>query len=385
LESEIAVLKETVFQEQKEADYHQFLLKELDEADFKIEEDIELESQLSILTHSETIKQQLFIASELLDAATPSVLMQLCDVKNALQGIASYSKYYEDLSQRLESDYLELKDLASDIAKYYEEIEVNPNELELVQQRLNELYRLEQKHKVSDLEFLLKTHNELKNRVHSASDRQVELSKAEEILKNLRLEMETIGEKLSLSRHQVKIPFEKEVKHLLQELNMPAAEFEISISTGDEYTAMGKDNLQFLFTANAGKRLIPLQDCASGGELSRLMLTLKTIVSKSLQMPTVIFDEIDTGISGQTASKVAFVLQRAATHIQLIAITHLPQIAAAGNAHFLVTKKTNPAVTEVTLLEMPERAQEIAVMLGGNMQSENALKTAQELLKISQS
>mgnify|MGYP003646561059 CR=1 FL=1 len=371
---------------QKEAnqqyDYNLHLFNELEEAKIKVDEQEELEDKLEKLNNIEDIKLNLSEALEI--SANDEIGLQnlLNSLENRLSKIASFSKEYQELSARITSVKIEVDDIVSELEDANENVEFNPNEIEEINDRLQLLYNLQKKHYASNNEDLLKVFEELSEKVSQVEN-------AEETINNKKKEIDDVAEKLdkvatliTKSRTEAIPGLKKELEFLLADLGMENARFSIKIKPTKNYFANGKDELEFLFSANKGGNFGELKKVASGGELSRIMLSVKTVLSANTQLPTIIFDEIDTGVSGEVSNKIAAIMQQMSKNMQVIAITHLPQIASKGKNHYKVYKEEVKGVTTTNLkqLSTEERIKEIAEMLSGKDISDSALTHAKELL-----
>ena len=371
---------------QKEAnqqyDYNLHLFNELEEAKIKVDEQEELEDKLEKLNNIEDIKLNLSEALEI--SANDEIGLQnlLNSLENRLSKIASFSKEYQELSARITSVKIEVDDIVSELEDANENVEFNPNEIEEINDRLQLLYNLQKKHYASNNEDLLKVFEELSEKVSQVEN-------AEETINNKKKEIHDVAEKLdkvatliTKSRTEAIPGLKKELEFLLADLGMENARFSIKIKPTKNYFANGKDELEFLFSANKGGNFGELKKVASGGELSRIMLSVKTVLSANTQLPTIIFDEIDTGVSGEVSNKIAAIMQQMSKNMQVIAITHLPQIASKGKNHYKVYKEEVKGVTTTNLkqLSTEERIKEIAEMLSGKDISDSALTHAKELL-----
>jgi DNA repair protein RecN (Recombination protein N) len=299
-----------------------------------------------------------------------------------LSKIAPFVKEYQNLLERITSVKIEIDDIVSEIENENDGVDFNTNEAEEINDRLQLLYNLQKKHYVDSVEDLLKIYEEL-------SEKVLQVENADEVIHNKREEIRTVSEKLDaiamiISKARIaSLPkLTKELENLLADLGMENARFSIKIKPTEDYLSNGKDELLFLFSANKGGNYGELKRVASGGELSRIMLSVKNVLSKNTQLPTIIFDEIDTGVSGEISNKIAAIMQQMSHHMQVISITHLPQIAAKGSSHYKVYKEEIKGVTTTNLkrLSPDERIVEIAEMLSGKDISDSALTHAKELL-----
>ena len=363
-------------------DYNLHLFKELEEAKIKVDEQELLEEKLEKLNNIEDIKDNLSEALELTVNEEIGVQNLLNTLENRLTKIASFSKEYQELSERITSVKIEIDDIVSELEDANENVDFNPNEAEEINDRLQFLYNLQKKHAVSSNKELLTVFEEI-------SDKVVAVESADEFINKKQKEIDLVSEKLDkvaslITKARVaSIPkLNKQLEVLLADLGMENARFSIKIKPTKSYFANGKDELEFLFSANKGGNFGELKKVASGGELSRIMLSVKTILSENTQLPTIIFDEIDTGVSGEVSNKIAAIMQQMSKNMQVIAITHLPQIAAKGSNHYKVYKDEVKGVTTTNLkqLSTEERIVEIAEMLSGKDISDSALIHAKELL-----
>ena len=383
--AQITELKAEEDKSKSEQDYITFQFNELSEAGLETSESREqLETELKSLSHAEEICSGL---SKLDDAISNSENNLLGSVSSAMQIVQSLSKYnskLESVSERLKSIQIELKDIAQESANISEEISLNPARLEFINDRLNVLNRLEQKHRLNSTEALIALKNELELKLDNINSLDEKIAELEKTKLNLLGKLLEKAEKISASRAKAIPGIETKVKKLLAELGMPNAilKIEQTILNEQEINLTGKDSIHFLFSANKGVAYSEISKVASGGELSRLMLCLKAIVAKLIDLPTVVFDEIDTGVSGETAYKIGKVMNDLSNSLQLLAITHLPQIASRGDVHFFVYKEVigKRTFTKVSKLKSEERIVEVARMLSGDKPTAIAMQNAKELL-----
>lgn len=369
---------------QKEYDYNLFLFEELQKANLQANEQEEMERELQILEGAEDIKTKLSLASELLSRSELAIHDQLRQVCQSLNSIANLSPTFASLAERLESTRIELQDIANEVESEEEGIEYNPERTELLQQRLSLVYNLQKKHQVESIKELLKLQNDLEakvRRVQNFDDEMQHLKKEMEQAYSALLEK---GEMLAQTRHAVIGLIEQEIKGLLLDLGMPNAVLKISPTRLAEPIPEGLELLNFLFSANKGIAPQEISKVASGGEFSRLMLAIKYILAGKTALPTLIFDEIDTGISGEIALKMGKMFQVMAGKHQIISISHLHQIAAKGNHHYFVYKDDTQdrTISKIKRLTDAERITEIAQMISGATPSESAIRSAKELLEI---
>ncbi len=382
LKKELLILELAQKEANQQYDYNLHLFNELEEANLKSDEQEALEEKLERLNNIEDIKLNLSEALEISINEEIGIQSLLNTLENRLSKIATFSKEYQDLSERITSVKIEIDDVVSELENANENVEFNPNEIEELNDRLQLVYNLQKKHYVSSNEELLKVLDDLSEKVSQVEN-------AEETINNKKKEIEDVSEKLdkvaaliTKSRNTAIPKLTKELEFLLSELGMENARFSIKIKSTSNYFSNGKDELEFLFSANKGGNFGELKKVASGGELSRIMLSVKTILSQNTQLPTIIFDEIDTGVSGEVSNKIAAIMQQMSLNMQVIAITHLPQIASKGTNHYKVYKKEVNGITTTNLKQLTseERIIEIAEMLSGKDISESALTHAKELL-----
>jgi len=365
----------------QEADYVRFQLDELVKAGFDSSEQTSLESEIQIMDHAGEIKTRFQQIIDLVNLSEYASRNSLSEARGHLQTIASYSDAYSTLTERMESVIIELDDLTQQIEREGERIEFDPARAELVRDRLNILYRLLKKHKVSDVKELLVIQETLTTRDSLTSNLDAALDKAKaDHDVALRVATET-AKKISASRAKVFAPLTKQITSLLATLGIPNAALQVNAEQ-TPLSASGIDRIDILFSANKGIAPKPLAQVASGGEFSRLMFCIKYVMAEKTAMPTLVLDEIDSGISGEVAIKLGNMMKMMSAKHQLITISHLPQIAAKGDAHYFVYKDNSAAKTtsSIKLLSEKERVEEIAKMIGGDKPTRVALENAQELL-----
>ena len=364
---------------QREEEYNNFLLNELLDAKLKPGEQEELESNLEMLSNVEQITEGLAEANQLLTREELGVIDMLLAVKLRISKLAGYGTSLHDLNTRLESLNIEvITETINDIAAA---TEGDPEQLAKVEDRLNLIFDLQKKHKVASVEELIAIQNELDEQVQSLTDLDNEIKRTEKSIAAALIELDTQAVIISRKREEAIKPLTQNLEGILQQLGMPNAFFEVKLIARDDFRDNGKDDLHFLFTANKGMRPQELKS-ASGGELSRIMLAIKSVLSDYANLPTLIFDEIDTGVSGEVALKMGEIMKKMGSRMQIISITHLPQIAGQGANHFKVFKNDDAArtITGIEKLDVDSRVAEIAEMLGGKSTSEAALSHARQLL-----
>ncbi len=379
--SEYDILVQEAKSLSQEADFIKFQLEELTKADLKEDEQEKLESDLKIMEHAEDIKLRFNQVIGLLGHPESSASSALSEVKNQLNTVASYSPHYFQLQQRIESLKIELDDILNEIEKEENKIEFDPERIEEVKERLSLIYQLLQKHRYQNVLQLLDLQKSLQERADKVFNLDAILAAAKSKLKTLSEELQLKAEQLSKSREKIFTPLCKQITKLLIELGIPNASLKIEIDKIDP-TSTGIDSIDILFSANKGIEPRPLAQVASGGEFSRLMFSVKYVMAEKTSLPTMILDEIDSGVSGEIAIQLGKMMKEMAKRHQIISISHLPQIAAKSDAHFYVYKD-NSSVKTVSLIKKlteEERITEIAKMIGGAKPSAMALENAKELI-----
>ncbi len=366
----------------KEHDYNSFLLNELVEANLIEGAQQTLEEEYETLNNIEGIKEKLSESYHLLNDEQIGLITTLTSLKNKLQSLVGFSTKYEDLFNRVNSSLIDLDDVFSEVDVLQENLEANPNRLEEVDAKLKTLHNLMQKHVASDVSELIQIKNELEDKVAITENLdetiQAKQSKIDAKAKQLRV----ISKKIHKNRNEVIPQLKKQLETILDSLGMPNAQFNIEVTYSNVFFVNGQDDLSFLFSANKGGSFNDLKKAASGGELSRIMLAIKSVLSNYIQLPTIMFDEIDTGVSGEISNKMCDIMLQMSKTMQVFSITHLPQIAAKGHSHFKVYKEDINEVTQTNLVKLnhDERIVEIAQMLGGVEMSSSAIAHAKELL-----
>ena len=382
LEKEYNELKEKSEKNQADLEYYQFQLNQLLEAKIVPGEQEELEKEQELLEHAEEIKASLNMVVSLLSSEEASVLGMLAEVKQLMGKLRTYLPAADTLAERVNSAYIELDDILSETEKLIAGISDDPERLKVVNERLDLLNSLVHKHRVKNSdELIIKTGelNKLVSSIVSSDERLEQLEK--EIAKKYE-EMKLLGEQLSGKRREVVTEMEQKITSMLRQLGMPHARFRVELSKMPAWSSTGNDRADFLFSANREVPPENITKVASGGELSRVMLSLKSMLSSAGNLPTIIFDEIDAGVSGEVADRVGKILAEMGKNMQVINITHLPQVAARGQTHFHVFKDDTgkTTVTRIKLLRDDERVMEIAKLLSGSEVTETAVKNARELL-----
>jgi DNA repair protein RecN (Recombination protein N) len=363
-------------------DYFQFQFNQLEEAKLIENEQEELEAELEKLTHSEDIKTAFSELTDLLDSETISVIRNLKDGQKAMERINDYFDEAAGLSERLQSVVFEVKDILDEANALAEKVEFNPVRIEQVHDRLNLIYSLEQKHNVSTVNELISLRDEFDEKINRAVGFDNEILKLENQLGIQRNKLEQLANELTEIRKKSFVTIEKSIVADLKQLGMPKSKLEVVHKLLIDFYPEGKDSVSFLFSANPDSNPDEISKIASGGEMSRLMLSIKNLLRNSKALPTVVFDEIDSGISGEIALKMGTIIKAFSSTTQIINITHLPQIAAKGDAHLQVYKfeENGKTFTSIKQLNYDERVEELAKMVGGEKLTDSTIKTAMELL-----
>jgi DNA repair protein RecN (Recombination protein N) len=365
----------------KEADYTRFQLKELTDVELKDGEQEALESELKIMEHAEEIKTRFNAVLQSLSQSEFAATNSIAEVKTQLLSISSFSNAYQSIYQRIESVRIELDDIVTEIEREEANIEFDPQRSETIKERLSSIYKLLKKHQLNSVRDLLALQDELQRKSDLTTNLDDELKKAKENFASAENNLNELARKLSDTRKKAFDPLKRQITKLLRELGIPDANLSLEIE-GTEPTATGSDKVEILFSANKGIAPKPLAAVASGGEFSRVMFSIKYVMAEKSSMPTLVLDEIDNGVSGEIALKLGALMKSMSRNHQLICITHLPQMAAKGEAHFVVYKDSSDkkTVSNIRMLSTDARVEEIAKMIGGAKPSKVALENAQELL-----
>ncbi len=374
-------LKEKAQKEKTEADYLQYQFDQLEKANLKTGELQDLEEEQRQLSHTEEIKNALGQITYLLNNEENSAIEMVRQAWRSAEQITDFLPGAKQLAQRLESSFIELQDIASETEIMFNDIEYDPDRLETINQRLDQLYELLHKFSVTTVKELLQIKQELEQKLLDITSYDQQIKELEDQYNQQLQKVQDIAQQLSSRRKGSKPKFEKEILLLITDLGMPNARFEVKIEQTD-LTPKGQDKITFFFSANKKIDPQPITKVASGGELSRLMLAIKYIVSQSKTLPTIIFDEIDTGVSGEIADRMGQLIKKISSRLQVIDITHLPQIAAKADTHILVYKDetTDTTMTKLKILSPEERIQEIAKMLSGEQVTQAAIEHARHLV-----
>ena len=376
-------LKADAEKNKADMDYYQFQYDQFEKIKLKEGEQEELENELATLNHTEEIKSNLTNAYHLLSNEENSILVQLREAADSIKKIVEFFPKAKDVGERMESSYIELQDLTNEVDVMNENTEHDPERAEYIRQRLDDLYSLEHKHNVSSDKELIEIKDDIAQKLEEINSYDFKIEEIEKSLNEKKSSLKELADKISENRNKSIPAIEEHITQMLKELGIPNAVFTIEHNKLDEFTEYGQDEVRFLFSANKNVPAEEISRVASGGELSRLMLSLKSLLVESKALPTIIFDEIDSGTSGDIADKMGAIMKRMAVNTQVINITHLPQIASKGNYHFLVYKEDDyeHTYTDIKQLTKEERVQEIAKMLSGEQLTETALQNAREFLQ----
>lgn len=376
--------REIAEQQQSEQDYFAFQLDQLLEAKLQEGEDEELEQEQQTLEHAEDIKTALYQANDILNSDSNGVIQAIRAAKSRLDSIASVFPAADELAERLESCRIELKDIAAETEGEAEDIEFNPERQAYVEERLSTIYELERKHHVETVAELITITEELQQKLDGITHSEEHINELEAKLKDLESKVLAQAKLLTKQRSKAAKEVEKAMCEMLIPMGIPNVQFKVDIAPRSSFETSGMDKVTYLFSANKNGSLQPISQVASGGEIARVMLSLKALISSAASLPTIIFDEIDTGVSGQIAERMALIMKDMCTQHgrQVISITHLPQIAALGTSHYRVYKEDNAEATNshIICLSPKERVEEIAHMLSGSTLTEAAISNARALL-----
>ena len=379
---EIVDLQASLLDINREADYKNFLLAELTEADLDNLDFENLQQQLKTQENADQISELLAQTISKLTAEEFGILTNLSDVKSKIAKLQELSQEYEELSRRLETAYLEIKDISTDLESQSENIEINPTALQELLMVINRVNALFLKHQVDDVPSLIAIRDDLSASQHSVDNIENQISEKEKQVISLASDLESYSQKLTKKRAQFSEKLESKAREIFQKLGLEKAILKIDLSDSSSYNQFGKNHIQILFQANAGFPLKPIQSAVSGGERSRVMLAIKKITAENNALPTLILDEIDTGVSGRIAEEMGKLMQEMAQDLQLIVITHLAQVAAKGNDNYKVVKYDENAITKTTIIKLSdaEKLNEIAQLISGSKITDAAISQAKELI-----
>ncbi|OUO97058.1 DNA repair protein RecN [Barnesiella sp. An22] len=366
----------------EEEDYLRYQLAQLDEAHLQEGEQEELEVELQTLQHAEEIKNELAVLQEFLHAEETGVVSLLNATLSRMRALSRLYPEVDEWAGRLESDYIDLKDIASTVDRSQENLNMDPERLAWVENRLDTYYSLQQKHRLASAAELLALRDSFAERLTRIENYDEELAALKHEVDEAESQVRNLAEQLTRVRRQSAANISSTLTERVKPLGMPHLQFEIEVSTRPQFDETGGDAIRFLFSANKNQPLQPVSEVASGGEISRLMLSLKALVAHAMALPTIVFDEVDTGVSGEIADKMARIMREMSRCMQVISITHLPQVAAWGQTHYRVYKSDTATATATHLVRLTdsERVEEIARMLSGSSLTAAALDNARELL-----
>lgn len=383
LNTELRMLIEKASRNKEEADYLRFQLEQLTEANLRAGEQDELEQELETLSHSEEIKTVLFAINQILDGAEGGILSLLKDASNKANSLLSLYPKVSDIADRLQSDYIDLKDLAKEADHMQDSVVFDPVRMQWIQERLDVIYRLQQKHHVQTEAELIAFQDEIAARLENldSSDERIELLKKQ--IEQQHKRTSEIAHLLTERRKKAAADFSSRLTDKVKPLGMPNIRFEVAFRPKTAMDETGADHIQFMFSANKNQTPMPVAEIASGGEISRLMLVIKSLIASATALPTIIFDEIDTGVSGEIADKMGDIMKEMSRYMQVLTISHLPQVAGKGDIHFKVYKQDteHSTTSHIIRLNDQERIEEIARMLSGAQMTAQAIDNAKVLLK----
>ena len=383
LRKELLSLENQLAERNKESDYQSFLLTELQEFNLDNINLEELKNKVNVGEHAELILENMGQISGRFQQEEIGILDSLNDIKNKIQKISENSPHLEQLSQRIEESYLELKDIADSIENEIESTEINPEELAVFTSQLNKINSLLLKHQVSDIEELITIREQLSTQQKNSENLEKDIEETKNQLNIIQQDLDNLA-KILFENRQKTIPiFKEKTEELLARLGLEKAKIEVEFTENQDFNKFGKEHILLLFQANSGFPLKPIQSAISGGERSRVMLSIKKIMAENAELPTLILDEIDSGVSGKTADEIGKVMQDMAKNMQLIVITHHAQVAAKGNSHYKVVKQDVDGKTQSNIIPLgeKERLHEIAQILSGSTITDAALQQAEELMK----
>lgn len=380
--AELHDLEERERKDKADLDYHQFLFNELQQVQLQDGEQEELEQEQKLLANAESIKSNLMAVVVACDDSEDAVVSRLQSCKSLLAKVADYHSSIGEVYTRFDSCLIELRDIISEIESIDSEIQYSPQRQEEVNQRLDAIYRLQTKHGVNTIAELLEIQNQLDDKLQIVSSLDGKIEEARKALALSEKKLGTLAKQLTALRKEAANLLQKQIQPILSDLGMKDAEFRVDISSTEGFMATGCDEVAFMFNANKGGELREIGKVISGGELSRVMLAIKSLITSKSLLPTIIFDEIDTGVSGEISGKVGCIMKRMSATTQVFAITHLPQIAAKADTHLKVYKKVEDdrTLSQMIILNDSDRVEEIAKMLSSDRVTDSALATARELM-----
>lgn len=379
---DIDQLKKILSESNKESDYKNFLLTELEEANLDQIDFSDLQNQLSIQENADQISEQLSQSLSTLNAEEFGILPGLFDIRNKISKLSELSSDYEELSQRLETSYLEIKDINAELEEKAENLEINPTFLQQLLTSINRINALFLKHQTDDIQGLIAIREELAASQNSLEDVENLIDEKEKLISKAEIQLQNLSKNLTESRLKHSSDLENKAKEIFHKLGLEKAILKIDITDSPQFNTFGKNAIQILFQANSGFPLKPIQNAVSGGERSRVMLAIKKIMAENNALPTLILDEIDTGVSGRIAEEMGKLMQEMANDLQLIVITHLAQVAAKGNENYKVVKYDENGITKTTIVTLSdeEKLNEIAQLISGSKITDAAISQAKELI-----
>ncbi len=380
--AELHALEEQERKDKADLDYHQFLFNELQQVQLQDGEQEELEQEQKLLANAESIKSNLMAVVVACDDSEDAVVSRLQSCKSLLAKVADYHSSIGEVYARFDSCLIELRDIISEIESIDSEIQYSPQRQDEVNQRLDAIYRLQTKHGVNTIAELLEIQNQLDDKLQVVSSLDGKIEEARKALALSEKKLGALAKQLTALRKEAANLLQKQIQPILSDLGMKDAEFRVDISSAEGFMATGCDEVSFMFNANKGGQLREIGKVISGGELSRVMLAIKSLITSKSLLPTIIFDEIDTGVSGEISGKVGSIMKRMSATTQVFAITHLPQIAAKADTHLKVYKKVENerTLSQMIILNDNDRVEEIAKMLSSDKVTDSALATARELM-----
>ena len=379
---DIDQLKKILSESNKESDYKNFLLTELEEANLDQIDFSDLQNQLSIQENADQISEQLSQSLSTLNAEEFGILPGLFDIRNKISKLSELSSDYEELSQRLETSYLEIKDINAELEEKAENLEINPTYLQQLLTSINRINALFLKHQTDDIQGLIAIREELAASQNSLEDVENLIDEKEKLISKVEIQLQNLSKNLTESRLKHSSDLENKAKEIFHKLGLEKAILKVDITDSPQFNTFGKNAIQILFQANSGFPLKPIQNAVSGGERSRVMLAIKKIMAENNALPTLILDEIDTGVSGRIAEEMGKLMKEMANDLQLIVITHLAQVAAKGNENYKVVKYDEKGITKTTIVTLSdeEKLNEIAQLISGSKITDAAISQAKELI-----
>lgn len=379
---DIDQLKKILSESNKESDYKNFLLTELEEANLDQIDFSDLQNQLSIQENADQISEQLSQSLSTLNAEEFGILPGLFDIRNKISKLSELSSDYEELIQRLETSYLEIKDINAELEEKAENLEINPTYLQQLLTSINRINALFLKHQTDDIQGLIAIREELAASQNSLEDVENLIDEKEKLISKVEIQLQNLSKNLTESRLKHSSDLENKAKEIFHKLGLEKAILKIDITDSPQFNTFGKNAIQILFQANSGFPLKPIQNAVSGGERSRVMLAIKKIMAENNALPTLILDEIDTGVSGRIAEEMGKLMKEMANDLQLIVITHLAQVAAKGNENYKVVKYDEKGITKTTIVTLSdeEKLNEIAQLISGSKITDAAISQAKELI-----